>query len=140
VEGCDRDEVNGADARKPVVRPTSVTVARTLFVVNAAVWFVLGLVSLSRVADSTAGHGTTTLIIASMMFGNGVVMLGLGWVIGTRQKRAYYLALAVLAINILLTFTDQFGLLDLATLLLDVLLLAALLATRSRYSFATRTR
>jgi len=42
----------------------------------------------------------------------------------------FYVALAVLLVNIVLTFTDQFGLFDLLTLLLDLIILALLLAGR----------
>ena len=63
------------------------------------------------------------------MFGNAAVMLWSGVAIGKRQKRFHALALAVLVINIVLTFTDQFGLFDLLTLLIDVALLGILLAS-----------
>jgi hypothetical protein len=41
----------------------------------------------------------------------------------------------VLAVNILLTFTDQFGLFDFLTLLLDLVLLALVLLLHQRRGF-----
>jgi UPF0716 family protein affecting phage T7 exclusion len=48
----------------------------------------------------------------------------------------YYLifAIAFLAINIILTFTDQFGLLDFITLVIDIALAGFLLAFRKGFS------
>jgi UPF0716 family protein affecting phage T7 exclusion len=48
------------------------------------------------------------------------------------QKRFYILGMAVLVVNILLTVTNEFGALDLITLLLDVAILGLLIATRNR--------
>ncbi|MBP6470897.1 MAG: hypothetical protein KBE23_14785 [Chloroflexi bacterium] len=45
----------------------------------------------------------------------------------------FYVALAVLLVNIVLTVTDQFGLFDLLTLLLDLIILALLLAGRRQF-------
>ncbi|MBE2223209.1 MAG: hypothetical protein IAF02_16825, partial [Anaerolineae bacterium] len=44
--------------------------------------------------------------------------------------RWFWLATAVLLINIILTFTDQVGIFDLLTLLLDVVILSLLIANR----------
>jgi uncharacterized membrane protein YhaH (DUF805 family) len=50
--------------------------------------------------------------------------------LGTGRRPFYYLALAVMAINIILTFTDQFGLLDFLTLVIDLAIVAILIAGR----------
>ena len=60
-------------------------------------------------------------------------MLGMGVGLGKRQRRFYYLAILVLAVTIILTFTDEFGLLDLLTLIMDGVLLGLLIATRAAY-------
>lgn len=50
-----------------------------------------------------------------------------------RKRLKYYLAVAFLSVNILLTVTDQVGLFDWITLVLDVGLLALLVATRAKF-------
>ena len=45
------------------------------------------------------------------------------WGLGRGQTIFIYFALAVLLVNIILTFTDQFGLFDFLTLVIDVVLL-----------------
>jgi uncharacterized membrane protein (DUF2068 family) len=114
--------------------PTSVIVARAMFFLNAAIWILFSILTLRRT------HGSTAWIVAILMAGNAGAMLLAGWGIGKRQKWFYYLGIAVLAVNIVLTVTDEFGLFDLITLLIDVILLVLLLATRSRYSSGSRIR
>lgn len=108
--------------------PTSVIVAQAMFFLNAAIWILFGVLTLRRM------HGSTAWIVAILMAGNAGAMLLAGWGIGKRQKRFYYLGIAVLAVNIVLTVTDEFGLFDLITLCIDVILLVLLIATRSRYA------
>ena len=113
--------------------PTSVRVARGLFLVNAVIWILLGVATLMRMAGGSTSLGSAAWIISILMFANACVMLWVGVGIGKQQRRFYYLALAVLAVNIVLTVTDQVGLLDWITLCLDVALFALLVATRARY-------
>jgi hypothetical protein len=68
------------------------------------------------------------------MFGNMAAMLVCGIGIGTPNKLFYYLALFVLAVNIILTVTDEFGFFDFSTLLIDIVLLALVIVTRHRYA------
>jgi len=112
--------------------PTPVIVAQAIFLLNAAIWILFSILTLRRMHESTAW------IIAILMAGNAGAMLLAGWGIGKRQKWFYYLGIAVLAVNIVLTVTDEFGLFDLITLLIDVILLVLLLATRSRYPSGSR--
>lgn len=61
-------------------------------------------------------------------------MIFSGWGIGRTQKGLYFLAIAVLIVNIILTITDEFGILDLVTLIIDLVLLGILLAIRNQYT------
>jgi hypothetical protein len=60
-----------------------------------------------------------------------MVVVGVG--LARRQNIFYYLALAILAVNIVLTVTDQFGLFDAITLIFDLAILARLLVFRRQY-------
>ena len=55
--------------------------------------------------------------------------------VGWTSRLSYLYALALLAVNILLTLTDQFGLLDFLTLLLDLFILGLLLVAVRKYYF-----
>ena len=103
--------------------------AQALFYFNAAVWVLLGIASLVR---SNGGSSYAAWIIAILMFGNAAVLALCGWGIGTGKKGYLYLALVVLGVNIVLTFTDQVGALDIATLAIDVILLGLLVGVWRR--------
>jgi hypothetical protein len=60
-----------------------------------------------------------------------LLLSGVG--IGKRNKIFYYFAIVLLAINIVLTVTDEFGLFDLITLIIDLVLLGLLIATGRKY-------
>ena len=107
--------------------------ARALFFVNAAIWLVIGVASLTRMALSQSGQPITALVIAILMFGNVGAMLVSGVGVGRRNRWLYYFGILVLLVNILLTITDEFGLLDFITLAFDVLLLGFLVLTRAHY-------
>ena len=107
-----------------------IRIAQILFFVNAIIWLLFGVVSLYRMATGESDYAITLLVIAIFMFGNVAAMLVAGFVIRWPQKRWFWLATAVLLINIILTFTDQVGIFDLLTLLLDVVILSLLIANR----------
>jgi hypothetical protein len=111
-----------------------VRAAQALFFLNTGIWVGLGFWSLVKLAKGNSDSTITGLIIAAMMFGNALAMLASGIGLGKRQKRFFYLALAILLVNIILTVTDQFGILDFLTLVIDLALLGFLIADRRNYS------
>jgi hypothetical protein len=110
-----------------------VAAARALFLLNAAIWIALGIVTVTRMAGSSSGSPLVAWIIAALMAGNAAAMLWLGVRLVKAGRRTYVMALAFLLVNILLTITDQFGLWDGITLAIDGILLALLVVSRSRY-------
>jgi hypothetical protein len=115
----------------------SMRAAQILLYINAAIWIFLGIATLLRMSQTNPESLFMLWIIAILMAGNAGMMLLSGWGLGTGRRLFYYLALAVMAINIILTFTDQFGLLDLLTLGIDLAILGLLIASRSRQSQVT---
>jgi hypothetical protein len=110
-----------------------VRAAQALFFLNAAIWFLLGVATLVRMANRSPDQRLAAGIIALFMLGNVTAMLISAVGLGKQNKWLYYLAVAVIGINILLTFTDQFGLLDFLTLVIDVVLLGMLIGFRGVY-------
>jgi hypothetical protein len=110
----------------------TIRAAQALFFLDAAIWVALGITSLLRVSRGPTSI-MTAIIIGIMMFGNAGAMVVCGVGLGTKRLGFYYLALAVLLVNIVLTFTDQVGLLDILTFLLDLALLVLLIATGKQY-------
>ena len=90
-----------------------VKTAQAIFRLNAVIWLVFGIISLVRLAGNPT-HQTITLI-------------------SKRNQWLYLIALTVLLGNIILTFTDQFGLFDLITLVIDLILLGIMLVKREQF-------
>jgi hypothetical protein len=110
----------------------AVRIARVLLFLNAGIWVALGIASLSRVSHSPTSV-ITAIVIGILMFGNAGAMVVSGLGLG-KWRGFYYLALAVLLVNIVLTFTDQVGLLDILTFLLDLVILGLLIVARKQYT------
>jgi len=80
------------------------------------------------------GMLVTPVIISILMVVNAAAMVLSGIGIG-RQKRVFlFFAILVLLVNILLTFTDQFGFFDLVTLILDFILVFLLVVNRKIFA------
>ena len=117
---------------KATAKPRTVFLAQTLFFLNGLIWLALGVVGLVRLADS--GNPSVTLwLVAILMFGNVGAMLIAGLWLGQRSRWAFFFALVVLVVNILLTFTDQVGFWDILTVLIDLGLLGFLLYDCKNY-------
>jgi uncharacterized membrane protein len=110
--------------------PIIVKIAQALFFLNTLIWLVIGVISLVRVTDGYPDQAIMATVIAAMMFGNALLMLVSGLWIGKLKRTSLFFAFAVLAINIILTFTDQFGWTDFGTLLIDLTILGMLLVAR----------
>jgi hypothetical protein len=111
-------------------RIDAMRLAQALFCLNALIWFLFGAISLARLAARNPEQSMTRWIVAILMFGNAAAMLISAWLIGRNKKAFYIIAVAVLLVNIVLTFTDQVGLSDLITLIVDMILLAILVVKR----------
>lgn len=112
-------------------------VARWGFVILGVIWFVFGVYSLIRITGGNTGLSSFGWIIAGLMFVNSTVLIWIGWKLKEARRFYFYLALLVLAGNILLTVTDEFGIFDLVTLIIAISLLILLLVTRSKYLAAS---
>ena len=115
-------------------------VARRGFVILGVIWLVFGLSSVIRVTGGSTSLSSFAWIITGLMFINGAVLIWIGW--GLQEARRFYFFLALLALagNILLTITDEFGVIDLVTLLISISLFLLLLLTTSEYLSAKQNQ
>ena len=91
---------------------------RILFYINALIWTVFGVYTLIRMS----GSAVPMIVIGILMFGNAFALFLSGLLLGNPRKIFIFFGTAVLAVNILLTFTDQFGLIDMLTLIFDLII------------------
>ena len=110
-----------------------IRITRWLFILNALIWLVFGITSILRMSRANPEHTFTMWVVAILMFSNAAAMLVSGIGITTQRRIFYLFALAVLGVNIVLTFTDQFGLFDFITLVIDIIILALLVASRRSF-------
>jgi hypothetical protein len=101
------------------------------FFLNAVIWTILGIYSILR----TGGKPDQSImmqVVAILMFGNVGAFVFCGLTIGKKSRIFYLFSILVLAVNITLSITDEFGLLDLITMLVDLVILGFLLAGRKQ--------
>jgi hypothetical protein len=126
--------VNHASQEAPQDIPTIVAATRWLFVLLGMVWLVLGVWSINRIGEVGSSVPDAVLwIIAVLMLINAALFTWIGWGIGRGSKLYFYFGILLLAGNIFLTFTDEFGVLDLLTLIINILLLVLMIAGHSRF-------
>lgn len=113
------------------IKSNTIRIAQYLFYLNTVIWLVFGLVSVYRMTINRPEGTLTAWIVSLLVFGNAGAMLLSALLVVKPGRWGYLFALAVLAPNILLTFTDQFGAFDLITLLIDLILVALIVAGRT---------
>ena len=104
-----------------------VALARWMFILIGGVWVVFGMMAMMNFA------GTAGRVMGVLMFVNAAALLGVGIGLGWQNRLFFWLGLALLGGNILLSVTDQIGFYDVVTLLYDIALLILLIVTRSHY-------
>ncbi len=115
--------------------PRAARLAKSLFLLNALIWLLLGGASLLQMASRGNVPAVTLAVVAVLMLGNALALLLAGLLLAPGRRWVYLPAVALLLLNIVLTFTDQFGLFDLLTLIVDIAVLALLvLAHRTFWS------
>jgi hypothetical protein len=114
---------------------TLLKLTRVGFFANALVWLILGLLSLVAAAQTGS---LTRWIYFALMLANAAVLAWFGAQIISGRKGIFFLATIYVAINAVLSITDQFGLIDALILFLNLTLLGLLFITRQRLNQAER--
>jgi len=117
--------------------PKAVQLTRALFGVIGLTWLVFSAIIMLRAMPMPAS-GVANFVVGMMMTENGVVMLLVSWRLRKREKTVYIIGFAIIVMNIILTFMDEFGFYDMATLLVDMAILVLLVSTRREYRACTK--
>lgn len=110
-----------------------------LFFLNGIIWLILSVWMLMDAVDGVVGMFGPWLL-AVMMAGNGMIFIAFSLLVRFGWRWFFYAALSFLAANILLTFTDQFGIWDLLTLLVNIAIVALLVINRKVFLSKGETR
>lgn len=73
------------------------------------------------------------LVYGVLMLADSAAMLVCGLLMERPRKSIFWLAAGVLGVNILLTIADQFGMIDLLFLLLNIITLVMLIKSRREF-------
>lgn len=111
-----------------------IRIGKWLFWLNAAVWLTFGIWRMVRIGNGSTINPLTLWGIAILMLGNTAAFLWCSWAIQKQPSWHRFTIIAILAVSIMLTFTDQFGIFDFLTLLLDIILLGLMLILHQRRS------
>jgi len=105
---------------------------KALFFLTIAILVVFGIGSLLRINENP-DQAILYVFYALAMFSDAAVMSFCVLQLNKKTKWAYYLSVLVLALNIFLTIFDQFGLVDLLFLLLNLITLIVLIMGRKEF-------
>jgi len=99
------------------------------FFLNALVWLIFGALSFSL---AFKGAGNLRFVLSALMLINASIFVGFGFLIRKGQPWVFFLAILYVAVNVVLSITDQFGWFDFFIMLLNLVLLGLLFVTRQR--------
>lgn len=116
-------------------KPFVVQAAQGGFYLNAGIWIVLGLFTLTRTQNPVM-----VLVLCLLMAANALLLVWIGWGLGRRKRMYYFLGAAVIGLNFILTLTDEVGIFDLIVLFVNGVLLVLLFAIRGEYFGSGRIR
>ena len=115
--------------------PTMLKMTQILFFVNAATWLVFGVLGFTQLST---GSSNLRLIFSVLMVANAAVLVWFGVMIVRAQAHIFFLAILYIALNAVLSITDQFGWIDALILFLNLTNLGLLFVTRQRLLQATQ--
>ncbi|NMC47690.1 MAG: hypothetical protein GYA52_12765 [Chloroflexi bacterium] len=101
-----------------------IPVLHYLLILNMLIWVLLAIFTWLQ-SHRNGSISPSIVLLVGMMIGNGLVFGWCSWKLSSGIGQ--WICVAWLVLNIILTFTDQFGTLDLITLMLDILILSLLL-------------
>lgn len=109
-----------------------IRLARVLLLLSAITWCAFSAWYFMRPNTTTS-----TIVVAVLMLVNSAIFAALAWLIAKKNQWIFYFAVLFLAVHIVLTITDQFGILDLLVLVIDMVTLGILLLNRRLFTEKT---
>lgn len=111
--------------------------ARALFFLNGVIWLVFAFRTFTEPSSSSfldLLDDTYRPVISAFMALNAALMFAAVLLLKVRRRLVWLLAMAVLAVNIALTFTDEVGFADWATVAVDVVIVGLLVGARAWFA------
>jgi len=113
--------------------PASVRVALLLLTLDAALWFVFGVVVACGGIASINHPPVLRWVMAGLAWGAATALAGIALLLCRRSRPAFFAAVVLLTIIAVLSIADQIGLADLVGLAVSAVPLILLLRDRAWY-------
>ena len=113
--------------------PSTVRTTRLLVLLNALLWFLFGIIAAAGIHPSFRGAGLLRWAMAGSAFVAAIILVAFAGLLKRRSRFGYLLTVALLAVMILASLLDDFGLADLLFVLVTLMPLALLLKDRAWY-------
>jgi hypothetical protein len=126
-----KNTTNWRDSLKNLSVRVKVTLAFILL--NAVFWLGFAVVTVYTRYDSGTGLSSVTWIWAALAILSALALAGAAFLLRRRNKLAYYFALLMLGALVVLSLTDQVGLLDIFSLLISLVPFILLIWDRKWY-------
>jgi len=113
--------------------PVSVLVTLILILLNAAFWLGFAILVAAGAIGSIPSASVIQWVMAILALVSAVALAGIAFFLRRRNRFAFYFGLALLALIAVLSIADQVGLLDLFTLLVNLVALGLMVRDRGWY-------
>jgi len=113
--------------------PVSVRVTLILILLNAAFWLGFAILVAAGAIGSIPSASVIQWVMAILALVSAVALAGIAFFLRRRNRFAFYFGLALLALIAVLSIADQVGLLDLFTLLVNLVALGLMVRDRGWY-------
>lgn len=114
-------------------RTPSVFAAWFFILLNALIWLTLGVLIVFDVHPALPDEPLVKGIMAFLSLAIAGLLLGLSVFLGQRRQIAYFLTLGLLIITSILIIFDDFGVVDLVVLFINLISIALLIKDRDWY-------
>jgi phosphoglycerol transferase MdoB-like AlkP superfamily enzyme len=115
---------------------TMLKLTRAFFLTDAVVWVCFAVLSLFlAISDGNAQRWVISLLMA----GNAAVLAWFGMKLDPERLQLFTLAILYMALNAVLSITDQFGTADALVLFFSLCVMGMAFVTRSRINQAARS-
>jgi hypothetical protein len=111
----------------------SVSITLVFIILNAIFWFVYAFIMALGGIPSTAISSTVKWVMAILALDSSAALVGTAIFLWRHNRFAFYFGLVILATIAILSITDEFGLLDIFSLLISLIPLVLMLRDRAWY-------
>ena len=113
--------------------PASVRVALALLALDALLWFAFGVATACGAIASIAQPPLLRWVMSGLASASATALAGIALLLSRRSRPAFFVAISLLTIIVVLSVADQVGLLDLVALAVSAVPLGLLLKDRAWY-------